>query len=332
VLNAIPSTRRGLADGVCVDQELDHHRGVVAGATAIVARLARGVDGAQLERVDDVERVRHRDDVRHDRALLAEALRAVVLTGSVFLSAGFTATFGATHSRAIATPPLSGGLFLGQDIANLGTGAFVIDHDQALSLQTTGHYTRGRNWWVAGAVRYDSGLVAGAADPKAVALSRDYRDLLPYVDLTSSTPRVLPRTVVNLTMGYQPGRGGDRRARTLPQHGRHLDESVRPAAVPQEGDGELVDRPVQDGRCRHPAEYAPYQSASIYARRGLWEGEAPSEPAESSGSAGASLSQNLPWPGLMETLSGNQESLGKSSTGLTSPWAEMKLWNDKGLV
>src|SRR5439155_10330337 len=42
------------------------------------------------------------------------------------------------------------------------------------------------------------------------------------------------------------------------------------------------------------------KSASIYPRRGLWEGEAPAEPRDPAGSAGASPSRDLPRPGSIE--------------------------------
>jgi len=119
---------------------------------------------------------------------------------------GITATLSATHARAISTPPFTGGLFLGQDISALTGGPFVIDHDQKLSLQTTVHYTLNRNWWVGSSVRYDSGLVSAARDPRQVAADPDYADLLPYVDLLSDPPRVRPRTITDVSFGYRQER------------------------------------------------------------------------------------------------------------------------------
>jgi hypothetical protein len=117
---------------------------------------------------------------------------------------GFTATLSATHSRAVSTPPFTGGLFLGQEAIDLlSSGPFVIDHDQKLSLQTSVNYTSRRNWWASTSVRYDSGLVANPSNAQVVAADPDYRDLLPYVDLASSPARVTPRTITDVAAGYQ---------------------------------------------------------------------------------------------------------------------------------
>jgi hypothetical protein len=117
---------------------------------------------------------------------------------------GVSATLSATHSRAVTTPPFTGGLFLGQDAIDLlSAGPFVIDHDQKLSLQTTLHYAMNRAWWASTFVRYDSGLVANPSDPIKVAADPDYRDLLPYVDLAASPARVRPRTIADVALGYQ---------------------------------------------------------------------------------------------------------------------------------
>jgi outer membrane cobalamin receptor len=125
---------------------------------------------------------------------------------------GITGTVSATHSRAVTTPPFTGGLFLGQDAVDLlSAGPFVIDHDQKLSVQGTVQYALGRNWWTSTSIRYDSGLVANPSDPAEVAADPDYRDLLPYVHLLSDPPRVTPRTITDVAIGYQGWRG-DRRA------------------------------------------------------------------------------------------------------------------------
>ena len=125
---------------------------------------------------------------------------------------GVTATLSATHSRAVSTPPFTGGLFVGQDaVALLNAGPFVIDHDQKLSVQTNVHYTMNRNWWTSVSIRHDSGLVANPSTPEAVAANPDYADLLPYVKLDGNPARVRPRTVADVAFGYQRWRG-DRRA------------------------------------------------------------------------------------------------------------------------
>ena len=56
-------------------------------------------------------------------------------------------------------------------------------------------------------LRYDTGLVANPSDPVEVARDADYSDLLPYVILTSAPPRVKPRTVLDMALGYEHKRG-----------------------------------------------------------------------------------------------------------------------------
>lgn len=115
---------------------------------------------------------------------------------------GVSGTLSATTAKAIATPPFTGGLFLGQDAVDLlSAGPFAIDHDQRLSVHGTMTFDPPGPWWAGLSARYDSGLVANPSDPVAVAASGDFADLLPYVDLAAATPRVRPRTVVDLTTG-----------------------------------------------------------------------------------------------------------------------------------
>ncbi|MEI9811865.1 MAG: TonB-dependent receptor [Acidobacteriota bacterium] len=97
---------------------------------------------------------------------------------------GFSANVALTHSRSVSTPPFTGGLFLGNEAVDaLSQGAFLIDHDQFLSAYGSVQYSHRNGWWIAPAVRYDSGLVANPSDPAVVAADPDYKDLLPYVNL-----------------------------------------------------------------------------------------------------------------------------------------------------
>ncbi|HYP06808.1 MAG TPA: TonB-dependent receptor [Bryobacteraceae bacterium] len=124
----------------------------------------------------------------------------------------FSGSVSFTHYHTIVTPPFTGGLFIGSAALNaLSSGPFVIDHDQALGMQTNLQYSVRRNFWVSGAVRYDSGLVSNPSDPVEVANDPDYADLLPHVNLASDPPRVRPRTIVDLAAGYEHHRN-DRRA------------------------------------------------------------------------------------------------------------------------
>jgi Carboxypeptidase regulatory-like domain/TonB-dependent Receptor Plug Domain len=116
---------------------------------------------------------------------------------------GVSGTLSASTGRATATPPFTGGLFLGQDAVDvLSSGPFAIDHDQRLSVHGTMQYSAPRHTWVGLSVRHDSGLVANPSDPAAVAADADVADLLPYVNLTAAIPRVRPRTLVDLAAGH----------------------------------------------------------------------------------------------------------------------------------
>jgi outer membrane receptor protein involved in Fe transport len=100
-------------------------------------------------------------------------------------------------------------LFLGQDAVDLlSAGPFVIDHDQALAIHGTINYALPGGIWTGASVRYDSGLVANPSDPQEVAADRDFADLLPYVDLLAEVPRVRPRTILDVVVGYAARRDG----------------------------------------------------------------------------------------------------------------------------
>jgi hypothetical protein len=108
-----------------------------------------------------------------------------------------------THYHTVVTPPFTGGLFLGSTALDLlNAGPFVIDHDQRLASHAIVQYAIRRNLWISGAVRHDSGLVSNPSDPVEVAADPDYADLLPYVKLNSDPPRVKPRTVTDIAVGY----------------------------------------------------------------------------------------------------------------------------------
>lgn len=125
---------------------------------------------------------------------------------------GFTGSLSVTHARAVSSPPFTGGLFLGQDAVNLLTsGPFVIDHDQNLGMHGVVQYSSKRHFWISSAVRYDSGLVSNPSDPAVVAKNPDFSDLLPYVNLTESVPRVRPRIITDVSIGYERVREGKKR-------------------------------------------------------------------------------------------------------------------------
>ena len=115
---------------------------------------------------------------------------------------GISGSLSATTGRAISSPPFTGGLFLGQDAVDLlSAGPFAIDHDQRLGMQGLLTIDPDGFWWLSGSVRYDSGLVSNPSDPAEVAGDSDFRDLLPYVNLSADVPRVRPRTIVDAAAG-----------------------------------------------------------------------------------------------------------------------------------
>jgi hypothetical protein len=116
---------------------------------------------------------------------------------------GLSGSLSATTGRAISTPPFTGGLFLGQDAVDLlSAGPFAIDHDQRFGMQGQLAFDPSGPLWLSGSVRYDSGLVSNPSDPRAVAADPDFSDLLPFVNLTASIPRVRPRTIADLALGF----------------------------------------------------------------------------------------------------------------------------------
>ncbi|MEQ1869502.1 MAG: TonB-dependent receptor [Vicinamibacterales bacterium] len=135
-------------------------------------------------------------------------LRAIRVTGaegrlSLLSRRGLSGSISATTGRAISSPPFTGGLFLGQDAVDLlSAGPFAIDHDQRLGIHGLLSFHPEGPWWTSGSVRYDSGLVANPSDAAEVAADPDFRDLLPYVNLAATPPRVRPRTVVDLAAGF----------------------------------------------------------------------------------------------------------------------------------
>jgi hypothetical protein len=116
---------------------------------------------------------------------------------------GLSGSLSVTHSRAISTPPFTGGLYIGNgNVTLLNERPFVIDHDQKISLQSIVSYNHRRGFYGTISTRFDSGLVTGYSDPAVVAAEPDYYDLLPYVDLLSDPPRTRSRTIMDVVAGY----------------------------------------------------------------------------------------------------------------------------------
>jgi hypothetical protein len=117
---------------------------------------------------------------------------------------GVSGNLALTSSRAISTPPFTGGLYIGNgNVALLNERPFVIDHDQRISMQGVLQYTHKTGFYSTVSMRHDSGLVTGFADPAVVAADPDYFDLLPLVRLEQDPPRTQPRTLVDLVLGYE---------------------------------------------------------------------------------------------------------------------------------
>ncbi|MCC6540139.1 MAG: TonB-dependent receptor [Bryobacterales bacterium] len=117
---------------------------------------------------------------------------------------GWGATFSLTRSRAVSTPPFTGGLYIGNEAVDaLSAGPFLIDHDQPLAAHAVVTYNHRGGFYATGSVRYDSGLVANPSDPAEVAADPDHADLLPYVNLAGVPARVRPRTIADASFGYE---------------------------------------------------------------------------------------------------------------------------------
>ena len=100
----------------------------------------------------------------------------------------------------IYVPPPAGGLFLDAGaIDDITGGPFLIDHDQKLQLQTGIFYDIGATGvWLGTNVRYDSGLVSGAA-PEDPLGDPDNQFAIPYIDT------VTMRNGISIRIGSRRG-------------------------------------------------------------------------------------------------------------------------------
>lgn len=132
-----------------------------------------------------------------------------------------------THYSVLATPPFTGGLFIGSSaLALLNSGPFIIDHDQNLGMQGMATYRPRKSVWTSVSTRYDSGLVSNPSDPQEVAKDPDYKDLLRLVNLRSDPPRVRPRTLVDFAVGYERLREGRKRWETVFQLSNAMNQTA----------------------------------------------------------------------------------------------------------
>lgn len=118
---------------------------------------------------------------------------------------GFSGYLSLGTAKAVFIPPFTGGLFIDPEVAELvNEGPFRIDHDQKLAAQVGVQYDqRKQGWWVGALFRYDSGLVTEIEDVDAVAADPDLGFGLRFVNLNSDPTRVKPRSIWNLSGGYE---------------------------------------------------------------------------------------------------------------------------------
>lgn len=115
---------------------------------------------------------------------------------------GLSARWSFSVGQAIGIPPLTGGLFLGEEaVERLEAGAFRIDHDQSFSSQGTVMYQHESGVWTGLTVRYDSGLPVEIEDLAEAAADLDINRELELVNLTQDPLRVKSRLVWDWSIG-----------------------------------------------------------------------------------------------------------------------------------
>jgi hypothetical protein len=126
-------------------------------------------------------------------------------------TAGFRGYLSLGHTRAIYVAPPVGGLFLDASVlGSVTSGPFLIDHDQDLQLQSGVTYDLGKSGvWLGANVRYDSGLVSGAA-PSDLVGDPDNAWAIPYIRVTDNSnlnpDRIKSRTIWDFSVGMDLAR------------------------------------------------------------------------------------------------------------------------------
>ena len=116
---------------------------------------------------------------------------------------GFSGSWSLSWGEAIGMPPLSGGLFLGEEALELiEAGPFRIDHDQKYTSQGNFSYDHSSGVWTAISGRCDSGPPVEIDDLAEVQADPDVNRELAFVDLTQDPFRVEARLVWDWSVGF----------------------------------------------------------------------------------------------------------------------------------
>jgi hypothetical protein len=142
-------------------------------------------------------------------AFAGAKLRGADLRIDVPQKFGFSGYVSFGTTRAVFSPPFTGGLFLDPEVAEIvNEGPFRIDHDQKFSSQFGVQYDNARRGFFLGfSGRYDSGLVTEIEGVDEIAADPDVAFGLGFVNLNNDPTRVRPRTIYNASAGYQILRG-----------------------------------------------------------------------------------------------------------------------------
>jgi outer membrane receptor protein involved in Fe transport len=120
--------------------------------------------------------------------------------------AGWSGSVSYSHARVVQFGPVTGGLFLEDEVAAIQDGTrFIPDHDQRHSLVTTASYTIvPRRLRASGSFRYQTGTPVGVDEADV----DDVRDRPGSETVDFETGRVKPRAVLDLLASWSLGQVG----------------------------------------------------------------------------------------------------------------------------
>jgi outer membrane receptor protein involved in Fe transport len=117
---------------------------------------------------------------------------------------GLSSYWSFSVGEAIGVPPLTGGLFVGEEAMELfEEGPFNIDHDQTYSSQWGVTYEHESGVWTSLGGRYDSGLPVEIEDLGEVLADPDVNRELALVNLNQDPFRVKSRLVWDWSIGFE---------------------------------------------------------------------------------------------------------------------------------